>query len=155
MAPSNCSNGLNGVKNALGTVCCPETCGVCDGSDCSSIHGTTADDCCASNIIDSGMYCGDGVEAPCTLLINTTSAPSVTAAADSFTPSIHSSTPFTPIPITGLGTTGPTAVTMSPGRGVISGTSCKCGRRSRWCFGHSYSHRCCRVVRSTTAAICR
>ena len=98
----------------MGTVCCPETCGVCDGSGCSRIPETTADDCCASNIIDSGMYCGPGVEAPCTLLINTTSAPSVTTAAVSFHPVIHTGSPFTPIPITGSGTTGPTAVTMSP-----------------------------------------
>ena len=93
---------------------------MCDGSGCSNILGTTADDCCASNIIDSGMYCGHGVEAPCTILINTTSAPSATAATVSSHPLTHTRTPFTPIPITGSGTSGPTGVTISPGGGGSS-----------------------------------
>ena len=64
----------------MGTVCCPEACGVCGGSGCGNIPGTTTDDCCASTIADSGVYCVDGVKAPCILGNDTnTAAPTVTA----------------------------------------------------------------------------
>ena len=80
MAPSNCSNGLNGVENGDGGVCCPEICDFCGGEGCGSIPGTKPEDCCAGNITDSGVYCTEGVEAPCILVNDTnTAAPTVTA----------------------------------------------------------------------------
>ena len=76
----NCYNDFSRVENVGGTVFCPETCGVCGGTGCGSILGTKVDDCCASNIIVSGVYYTEGKEAPCTLVNNTnTATPTVNA----------------------------------------------------------------------------
>ena len=80
MATSNCSNGLNGVESPSGTVCCSDMCDVCGGSGCGGINGTTAHDCCLTEIFASEQYCGDDVEAPCILVNGTnTAAPTMTA----------------------------------------------------------------------------
>ena len=91
MVPSNCSNGLNGVENAMGTVCCPEWCEFCGGTGCASIPGAEEGDCCASSIVDSGVYCVEGEEAPC-ILVNDTNTPAPTVTALPFS---------SPIPIDG------------------------------------------------------
>ena len=75
----------------MGTVCCLETCEFCGGAGCASIPGTTADDCCAGNIMDSGVYCVEGAEAPC-ILVNDTNTPAPTVTALSLS---------SPIPIDG------------------------------------------------------
>ena len=80
MATSNCSNGLNGLADTNGTVCCSDMCDFCGGSGCGNINGTTPNDCCVSIILDSGQYCVEGVEAPCILVnVTNTAAPTMTA----------------------------------------------------------------------------
>ena len=79
MATSNCSNGLNGLEDTNGTVCCSDMCDFCGGSGCGNIAGTTANDCCVLRILNSSQYCGDDVVAPCILVNGTnTAAPSMT-----------------------------------------------------------------------------
>lgn len=56
-----CSNGVAGVDGAFST-CCSAECGLCDHSDC---IGKGWDDCCVAAILESGVSCGDTVEAPC------------------------------------------------------------------------------------------
>ncbi|CAN0424132.1 unnamed protein product, partial [Ascophyllum nodosum] len=57
-----CSNGLPGIE--FGDVCCPESCGSCGGSRCSSRPGG-ASECCTSYIKSVGPKCGDSGSAPC------------------------------------------------------------------------------------------
>ncbi|CAM9267001.1 unnamed protein product [Ascophyllum nodosum] len=65
--PSNCSNGLPGYRD--GNVCCKEACGLCGGVGCGEVNGTAgSSDCCPSSIQESGVFCEDGVEAPCIIL---------------------------------------------------------------------------------------
>ena len=62
-----CSDGTTGV-DGHGEVCCPIGCSQCTGKGCGSAgaaFGLGADDCCGSNIKDSGVYCDDTNEAPC------------------------------------------------------------------------------------------
>ncbi|CAM9402588.1 unnamed protein product [Laminaria digitata] len=79
VAPSTCPNGLAGVQD--GTVCCAEACdGVCGGVGCGGIPFTNgASDCCSQTILQSGVACTDGVEAPC-VMVNGTYTESPTAA---------------------------------------------------------------------------
>ncbi|CAN0044013.1 unnamed protein product [Ectocarpus fasciculatus] len=59
---ATCSNGVTGVENEMGTVCCPIECGdVCGGDECV----VNALLCCASSITDSDVYCDEAGEAPC------------------------------------------------------------------------------------------
>ncbi|CAM9635574.1 unnamed protein product [Pylaiella littoralis] len=63
-APSMCSNGLAGYQN--NDICCLEACGICGGDGCGTIPGTGgSDSCCPSTIREAGVFCGDGVVAPC------------------------------------------------------------------------------------------
>ena len=79
MLPSNCSNGLNGLEDTNGIVCCSDMCDFCGGSGCGSFTGTTANDCCIQEILSSGQYCGDDVVAPCILVDDmNTAAPTMT-----------------------------------------------------------------------------
>ncbi|CAM9758911.1 unnamed protein product, partial [Ectocarpus sp. 6 AP-2014] len=60
--PATCSNGVVGVENEMGTVCCPIECGdTCGGEECVM----NALLCCSSSITDSGVYCDESDEAPC------------------------------------------------------------------------------------------
>lgn len=64
---SVCDNGQTGVQDPDTDVCCPLECGeFCGGDGCGTIPGVDASQCCASIIEQSGIVCGDGVEAPCT-----------------------------------------------------------------------------------------
>lgn len=64
LAPSNCSNGLAGYQKD--DVCCKEVCGdTCGETGCGAVN---ASNCCATNIRASGVYCEDGVEAPCIIV---------------------------------------------------------------------------------------
>ncbi|CAM9304229.1 unnamed protein product [Ectocarpus sp. 12 AP-2014] len=59
---ATCSNGVAGVENEMGTVCCPIECGdFCGGEEC-VINALL---CCSSSIIDSDVYCDESDEAPC------------------------------------------------------------------------------------------
>ncbi|CAN0526943.1 unnamed protein product, partial [Scytosiphon promiscuus] len=61
-----CSNGIAGVENNSGTICCAEACnGQCGGSGCGSIAGTNGgSDCCADEVSAAGIICAAGVESP-------------------------------------------------------------------------------------------
>ncbi|CAM9115958.1 unnamed protein product [Ectocarpus sp. 6 AP-2014] len=66
-ADSVCDNGQTGVQDPDTDVCCPLECGEsCGGEGCGTIPGVDASQCCASIIEQSGIVCGDGIEAPCT-----------------------------------------------------------------------------------------
>lgn len=68
---SICPNGLAGIQDD--TVCCAEGCdGVCGGLGCDEVPFTNgATDCCSATILDSGVSCDDGVEAPCIMVDGT------------------------------------------------------------------------------------
>lgn len=63
--PATCSNGVPGVENFAGEVCCPVSCEVCGGDGCGEFG---VDDCCSSNIMGSDVYCDISGEAPCILV---------------------------------------------------------------------------------------
>ena len=86
MATPNCSNGLNGIEDANSTVCCLQMCGFCGGEGCGNITGTTASDCCVSEIIKLGQDCVDSEEAPCILGNDTNTAAPTMTAVSSFSP---------------------------------------------------------------------
>lgn len=62
-----CSNGLEGIQSTSDDVCCVEGCGVCGGVGCTPANTSslTAADCCASEIIESGVFCETSGAAPC------------------------------------------------------------------------------------------
>lgn len=63
---SVCDNGQTGVQDPDTDVCCPLECGeFCGGDGCGTIPGVDASQCCAAAIMDSGVICGEGVDAPC------------------------------------------------------------------------------------------
>ncbi|CAN0159675.1 unnamed protein product, partial [Ectocarpus sp. 4 AP-2014] len=67
---ATCSNGVPGVENGMGTVCCPIECGdFCGGSGCAEVDGTT---CCASTIFELHEDCDVSEEAPCFIAGTTT-----------------------------------------------------------------------------------
>lgn len=84
-----CPNGIPGVQD--GSVCCAEECNLqCGGDGCGSIPGTNGEsDCCSTTILASGIYCEDGVSAPCIMVngtyVEATDAPVV---ADTPAPSV-------------------------------------------------------------------
>lgn len=90
----NCSNGIAGVEHEKGTVCCAKVCDFCGGSGCGFNASGTADDCCESNIIASGVHCDDGNEAPCILSIDSTSTNPT---------STPTTAPSTPLPLNAPG----------------------------------------------------
>lgn len=58
-----CTNGVPGIENGMGTVCCPSLCGgICGGTGC---EAADVENCCAGAIVDSGVYCDDSETAPC------------------------------------------------------------------------------------------
>ncbi|CAM9999229.1 unnamed protein product, partial [Ectocarpus sp. 12 AP-2014] len=60
---ATCSNGVPGVENGMGTVCCPIECGdTCGGSTCGEVDATN---CCASSIVEMNVDCDVSEEAPC------------------------------------------------------------------------------------------
>ncbi|CAM9298684.1 unnamed protein product [Ectocarpus sp. 8 AP-2014] len=60
---ATCSNGVPGVENGGGTVCCPILCGdFCGGSGCGEVDETN---CCASTIFELHGDCFFVEEAPC------------------------------------------------------------------------------------------
>lgn len=69
VATSNttCSNGLVGLENGDGTVCCVSGCEPCGGSKCAGTPGLSSDDCCAGTIEANGQLCSDTNAAPCVL----------------------------------------------------------------------------------------
>jgi peptidoglycan/xylan/chitin deacetylase (PgdA/CDA1 family) len=58
-----CLKGIKGSGDKSYAVCCKKSCGVCGGNDCSNRPGGEAD-CCATTILDSGIFCDMSV-APC------------------------------------------------------------------------------------------
>ncbi|CAN0227801.1 unnamed protein product [Scytosiphon promiscuus] len=69
LAPSTCSGGIPGVQSTSLDVCCTEACGTCGGPGCTPANTSslTAGDCCATEIVEAGVYCSDSGAAPCIL----------------------------------------------------------------------------------------
>lgn len=66
-SPSVCSNGVEGIGNDNGDICCPLTCDQCDEIGCEDAPGGLSE-CCAEGVHESAIFCdGDGgsEEAPC------------------------------------------------------------------------------------------
>lgn len=64
------ADGISGIQSSNGKACCVAECGVCGGSGCSTVAATLglgADDCCATEIVDSGKACSETNEAPCSI----------------------------------------------------------------------------------------
>ncbi|CAM9895244.1 unnamed protein product, partial [Ectocarpus fasciculatus] len=111
-ATATCSNGVTGVENEMGTVCCPIECGdFCGGDECV----VNALLCCASSITDSDVYCDEAGEAPCIIgsasdtpspveillpTPDTTPAPGETTAPPTNSSSGGSTDPTTTVPPT-------------------------------------------------------
>eukprot|EP00752_Nemacystus_decipiens_P010756 g9573.t1 len=71
-ADSVCINGQTGVQDPNTDVCCPLACGTeCGGDGCGIIPGVDASQCCASEIIASGVVC-DGTVTPCVVVATAT-----------------------------------------------------------------------------------
>ncbi|CAM9224565.1 unnamed protein product [Choristocarpus tenellus] len=70
-APESVSNStcpgtdVAGLRDPVEDVCCPAECGECGGEGCGRIPGTTANECCASNIMMARVLCSESGEAPC------------------------------------------------------------------------------------------
>eukprot|EP00904_Undaria_pinnatifida_P003197 jgi/Undpi1/12879/HiC_scaffold_7.g02546.m2 len=67
---TSCSNGLIGLENDGGTVCCHFLCDQCGGPGCGSPDLAvflSADDCCVSNILENGQLCSVTESSPCVL----------------------------------------------------------------------------------------
>lgn len=64
-----CTDDTEGVLSENGEVCCPLGCnGQCGGTGCSSFgaaSGLGGESCCVGEIMESGVTCGGGQEAPC------------------------------------------------------------------------------------------
>ncbi|CAM9516484.1 unnamed protein product [Choristocarpus tenellus] len=56
-----------GIRDPVEDVCCPLECGVCGGSGCGVIPGTTAEMCCSENIMASSQLCSVTGVAPCVI----------------------------------------------------------------------------------------
>ncbi|CAM9875575.1 unnamed protein product, partial [Ectocarpus sp. 13 AM-2016] len=61
---TTCSNGLAGVEDPLGKVCCAPSCSQCAGGECGGFGGAL---CCETNVTASSIYCDVALEAPCIL----------------------------------------------------------------------------------------
>ena len=61
---STCSNGLVGVENNMGTVCCVLGCDPCGGDGCATNNTMVASNCCAGEISE---LCSVTNSAPCKL----------------------------------------------------------------------------------------
>jgi hypothetical protein len=59
----HCHNGIEGFGSATYDICCTKSCGICGGTGCSLRPGG-AKDCCAENILNSGIPCSLA-SAPC------------------------------------------------------------------------------------------
>lgn len=68
-AQSTCTGGIAGVQSSSLDVCCTEACGTCGGPGCTPANTSslTAADCCATEIVDAGVFCTDSGVAPCIL----------------------------------------------------------------------------------------
>ncbi|CAM9821581.1 unnamed protein product [Pylaiella littoralis] len=62
---ATCSNGLAGIEDADGTVCCDAACGQCGGDGCGDVAGFSDADCCSATIEGSGELCSIALAAPC------------------------------------------------------------------------------------------
>lgn len=60
-----CSNGVEGVEDGDGLVCCNPACGVCGGSDCGGDPGLSIGDCCVGVIVENAQFCSVTESAPC------------------------------------------------------------------------------------------
>ncbi|CAM9550846.1 unnamed protein product, partial [Ectocarpus sp. 13 AM-2016] len=76
-----CTDGISGVESTLYDVCCVLECGTCGGVGCTPANTSslTANDCCATEIVESGSFCSVTGVAPC-ILEAATLAPSPTPA---------------------------------------------------------------------------
>eukprot|EP00903_Cladosiphon_okamuranus_P006298 g6176.t1 len=70
-----CTGGIAGVQSTSLDVCCVAECGTCGGPGCTPANTSslTANDCCATEISDSGVLCSDTGVAPC--ILSTEAAP--------------------------------------------------------------------------------
>eukprot|EP00904_Undaria_pinnatifida_P003196 jgi/Undpi1/12878/HiC_scaffold_7.g02545.m1 len=77
-----CSNGLVGFDNDEATVCCDIHCEQCGGPGCGSptVSFVSANDCCASNILDNNELCSVTESAPC--VMDTAEDPVATCSND-------------------------------------------------------------------------
>ncbi|CAM9507739.1 unnamed protein product [Ectocarpus fasciculatus] len=67
-AATTCANGLEGVGDANGVVCCPLGCDQCAGDGClmaGADAGLGWESCCGEGIKASDVYCDETSEAPC------------------------------------------------------------------------------------------
>lgn len=66
---AQCTGGIDGVQSTSLDVCCTAECGTCGGPGCTPANTSslTALDCCATEIVDSGVLCSETGTAPCIL----------------------------------------------------------------------------------------
>lgn len=66
---AQCFGGIDGVQASSLDVCCTAACGTCGGSGCTPANTSslTANDCCATEILDAGVLCSETGTAPCIL----------------------------------------------------------------------------------------
>ncbi|CAM9984470.1 unnamed protein product, partial [Ectocarpus sp. 8 AP-2014] len=95
---TTCSNGLAGVEDPLGKVCCAPSCPQCAGGGCGGFDGAL---CCETNVTASSIYCDVAQEAPCILgdvpgsLSTLISSPKSPSVAPTLTPPSGALTPTT------------------------------------------------------------
>ncbi|CAM9895175.1 unnamed protein product [Ectocarpus fasciculatus] len=95
-AGTTCSNGLAGVEDPLGKVCCAPSCPQCAGEGCGEFDGAH---CCETNVTASNIYCDVTQEAPCILgsvpasLATLASSPNSPSVAPTSTPPSGAVTP--------------------------------------------------------------
>ena len=61
-----CATGIQGRQKSWGYVCCPQECGTCGGSGCSSRGGAT--ECCGGAIKTAQKSCSTNA-APCVVTV--------------------------------------------------------------------------------------
>ena len=59
-------DGLNGVSDNWGTMCCAKSCGTCGGEGCAKRDGGRKN-CCGGTISRKNKKCEDVTYAPCVL----------------------------------------------------------------------------------------
>lgn len=67
-AGGECSNGLPGVEDSTGSICCAAACSACGGRTCGITgEGIGPSNCCISPIFEAAEFCDETGAAPCIL----------------------------------------------------------------------------------------
>eukprot|EP00752_Nemacystus_decipiens_P008767 g7823.t1 len=74
-AGAQCTGGIDGIQSTSTDVCCVAECEACGGPGCTPANTSslTANDCCVTEILESGVQCSDTGAAPC--ILSTEAAP--------------------------------------------------------------------------------